>query len=588
MSNAEKPHSELPSYGLDEVDEPAGWRRWLSGRRRTFVLVLAGLAIIVAFGARPAYRELKARRALSLAEGAGSALDRGEGAEASELLRQAALMAFDDERVSDLVTYHAARAGDLASVAEIGKKLDAGQASAGEILVFGERSLSAGRPRDARRALDALPSENLPAAETVRRAVLEAGLLSAQGQAAAAEAVLRQALPAAPDPGADRLRVTLANLLLSDADGKRAGEARELLEIAAEGDDEAALDARRVLAVSSAGISPGAQAELSAAIERLRAHPRASTADELLIARLVVSSDPARSGEAAKDLVSRLQQKQAPIDERVTAARWLIALPAHEAVLELMPADEDPGHAGALMVRLDALSGLGLWDECREAIETHRGGALPESLYHLFIARIAAATGDAEGAEEAKRELRRAVQFDELPHVLFVARYAEAVGWKREAFASWRILASDSGAKTEALRGQIRNLPPTATAADGLAVTRELLAAVPDDASGRLSAAYFALLTGSDLDGASATVEEFLTADPGSTDIRRVAALARLRGGQPDDGLALLPEDGGESRWLALRAALLRAAGQDAEATQLAAGVDPEGLLPEERAFLQQ
>jgi hypothetical protein len=256
-------------------------------------------------------------------------------------------------------------------------------------------------------------------------------------------------------------------------------------------------------------------------------------------------------------------------------------------VLELMPADEVPGHAGSLMVRLDALSGLGRWDECREAIETHRGGALPESLYHLFIARIAAATGDAEGAEEAKRELRRAVQFDELPHVLFVARYAEAVGWKREAFASWRILASDSGAKTEALRGQIRNLPPTATAADGLAVTRELLAAVPDDASGRLSAAYFALLTGNDLDEASATVEEFLTADPGSTDIRRVAALARLRGGKPDDGLALLPEDGGESRWLALRAALLRAAGQDAEATQLATGVDPEGLLPEERAFLK-
>ena len=588
MSNEEeKPHSELPSYGLDEVDEPAGWRRWLSGRRRTFALALAGLAIIVGFGAQPAYRELKARRALSLAEGAGTALDRGEGAEASNLLRQAALMAFDDERVSDLVTYHAARAGDPASVVEIGKKLDAGQASAGEILVFGERSLAAGRPRDTRRALDALPSDNLPAAEMVRRAVLEAGLLAAQGQAAEAESVLRQALPAAPEPGADRLRVALANLLLSDADRKRTGEARELLEIAAEGDDEPALEARRILAASTAGISPGAQAELSAAIERLRAHPRASTADELLIARLVVSSDPARSAETAKDLVARLQQKQAPIDERVAAARWLIALPAHEAVLELMPADEVPGHAGALMVRLDALSGLGRWDECREAIETHRGGALPEALYHLFIARIAAATGDAEGAEEAKRELRRAVQFEELPHVLFVARYAEAVGWKREAFASWRILASDSGAKTEALRGQIRNLPPTATAADGLAVTRELLAAVPDDASGRLSAAYFALLTGSDLDEASATVEEFLTADPGSTDIRRVAALARLRGGQPDDGLALLPEDGGESRWLALRAALLRAAGQDAEATQLATGVDPEGLLPEERAFLK-
>ena len=122
MSNAEKPGPELPSYALDEIEESAGWRRWLRGWRRNLILALAALALGISFGARPAYRELKAHRAMSLAEAAGTALDRGEGAEASDLLRQAALMAFDDERVSDLVTYHAARAGDLASVAEIGKK----------------------------------------------------------------------------------------------------------------------------------------------------------------------------------------------------------------------------------------------------------------------------------------------------------------------------------------------------------------------------------------------------------------------------------------------------------------------------------
>jgi len=587
VSNAEKPGPELPSYALDEIEESAGWRRWLRGWRRNLILALAALALVISFGARPAYRELKAHRAMSLAEAAGTALDRGEGAEASDLLRQAALMAFDDERVAGLVTYQAARAGDLASVAELGKKLDAGDATSGEILVFGERSLSAGRPADARRAFQALPPDGLPAAEMVRRAVLEAGLLAVEGQAGAAEAVLRKALPAAPDPGADRLRVALANLLLAGADAAGAGEARELLETAADGDDEAALDARRVLAASSAGLSPGAQAELSTAVDRLRAHPRASTSDELLIARLVVSSDPARAGEAADDLVSRLRERNTPLDDRVAAARWLIGLPAHEAVLELVRADEVPGHAGALMVRLDALSGLGRWDECRELIETHRGAALPDTLYHLFRARIAAATGDPEGADTAKRELRRAVQFDELPHVLFAARYAEAVGWKPEAFAAWRILAADGGAKAEALRGQIRNLPPTATAADGLAVTRELLGVVPGDASGRLSAAYFSLLSGRDLDDAAATADEFLAADPESVDIRRVAALARLRGGRPDDGLALLPEDSGESRWLALRAALLRASGQNTEAEQLAAGIDSSGLLPEERAFLE-
>ena len=587
MSDSQKPHPDLPSYAIDESDELIGWQRWLHGRRRTVVLVLAGLAVVAALVAGPAYRELKARRAISLAEGAGRALDRGDGAEAAELLRQAALMAFNDPRVTELVTFHAARAGDPASVVELGKKLAAGQASAAEILVFGEFSLPAGRPADTRRALDALPPGSLPAPEMVRRTILEAGLLSAEGQAPAAESVLREALLSAAAPGADRLRVSLANLLLADPKSERGDEARQLLEAAAEGNEATALDARRLLAVSSAGLSSDAQTKLTAAAERLRSHPQASTADELLVARLVVASDPSKVGEVAKDLVSRLQQRAAPLDDRVAAARWLVGLQAHDAVLEMVGAEEIPDHAGALMVRLDALSGSGRWDECRELIETHRGAALPETLYHLFRARIAGATDNPDEAEAAKRELRSAMQFEELPHVLFAARYAETVNWKAEAFAGWRILASEGGSKAEALRGQIRNLPPTASAADGLALTLDLLAALPGDPSARLSAAYFSLLAGRDSEEATATADELLAGDPASVDIRRVAALARLRGGQPQEGLALLPEDGGDPRWLALRAGLLRAAGQTAEADQIATGVDPSGLLPEESALLK-
>ena len=339
MSDSQKPHPDLPSYAIDESDELIGWQRWLHGRRRTVVLVLAGLAVVAALVAGPAYRELKARRAISLAEGAGRALDRGDGAEAAELLRQAALMAFNDPRVTELVTFHAARAGDPASVAELGKKLAAGQASAAEILVFGEFSLPAGRPADTRRALDALPPGSLPAPEMVRRTILEAGLLSAEGQAPAAESVLREALLSAAAPGADRLRVSLANLLLADPKSERGDEARQLLEAAAEGNEATALDARRLLAVSSAGLSSDAQTKLTAAAERLRSHPQASTADELLVARLVVASDPSKVGKVAKDLVSRLQQRAAPLDDRVAAARWLVCLQAHDAVLEMVGAE---------------------------------------------------------------------------------------------------------------------------------------------------------------------------------------------------------------------------------------------------------
>ena len=577
---------ELPSYALDDEAEPVGWRRWLRGRR--LVILLASLAFVIAatLGAKPAYRELKARRALAIAAQAGNALDRGEAAEASALLRQAALMAFTDERVAARVTFHAARAGDMASVAEIGKKLADGEAAPEEILVFGERSLAAGRTADADRALQALPAD-LPPPQAVQRAALAAGLLAAQNQREQAEAALRQALGTITAPEADELRVMLAKLLLSRDDRSGNDEARQLLGQAAGGSGRHALAALRLLAMSSAGISPDARAQLDAAIGRLRAHPGCSAEDEIFIARLLVTSDPGRRKEAVQKLASRLRERNASPDERTAAARWLVGLQEHEAVLELIPPAEVSEHAGALMVRLDALSGLERWDECRELIEANRGGALPDVLYHLFRARLAG-TGNNPAEEDAeKRQLRQVMQFAELPHVLFAARYAETVGWKPEAFAAWRILASDSSAKADALRGQIRNLPPTATAADGLEIANELLALQPQDPSARLSAAFFALLVGDNIEESSATAEEFLAADPGSVDIRRVAALARLRTNQAAEGLRIMPDDNHEPRWQALRAALLRATGQTSAARKLSAAIDASSLTPEEQALLK-
>ena len=583
---APKTPAELPSYALDDHDDPVGWRRWIRGWRLVVTLAVLALLAGTAFGAKPLYRELKARRALSIAEQAGAAIDRGEGAEASALLRQAALMAFTDERVAARVTFHAARTGDMASVAEIGKKLDDNTATAEEILVFGERSLAAGRAADATRAVQSLPSD-LSGAQAVQRAALEAGLLATQGQSSQAESTLRTALARITAPEADQLRVMLANFLLSGQDRSRVEEARQLLEQAAQGERAEALDALRVLALSQAGLSPDAQEQLDATIARLRAHPEATAADELFIARLLASSDPDRQQEAVQGLIARLRERNASLDDRVAAARWLIGIPAHQGVLELISVDEPADHAGALMVRLDALSGLSRWEECSELIEANRGQSLPDTLYHLFRARIAGTRNEPALEESERRELRQVMQFAELPHVLFAARYAESVGWKTEAFAAWRILASDSGAKPDALRGQIRTLPPTATAADGLDIANQLLALQPDDPSTRLSAAFFALLAGKSTDAAAATAEEFLAADPESVDIRRVAALARLRTGQAKQGLQIMPDDNSEPRWQALHAALLRANNQKAAAEKLIPTIDQSTLTPEEKNLLR-
>ncbi len=584
--SAPKQPAELPSYSLDE-EEAHGWRNWLRGRK--LVLLVALLAVVAAalFGAKPLYRELKARRALAIAEQAGAAIDRGDGGEASALLRQAALMAFQDERVAARITYHAARAGDMASVAELGKKLAEGNASPEEILVFGERSLAAGKPDDAARALDALPSD-LSAPDAIRRTALFAGLLQARGKAAEARDTLRKTVADAPAGQADNLRVMLAGILLAEEGAPSRNEAAALLEQAASGSGEDGAAALRLLAASKASpSSAGAQPGLDETIVRLRNHPASKSADELLIARFVVASDPSRTDEAVRSMVARLKERGASLDDRVAAGRWLVGLQAYDAALELIGPEEPSKHAGALMVRLDALSGLGRRDECIKLIEDNHGGTLPDTLYYLFRARIAEAGRDNDAAETEKRQLRQAMQFAEPPHILFAARYAESVGWKPEAFAAWRLLGADNGIRPDALRGQLRTLPNTMSAADGANIAGELLALQPADPSVQLSAAYLRLMAGMQVAESAAAVEEMLAADPESADIRRTAALARLRSGNASDGLRIWPGDNGEDRWQALHAALLRAAGQNDAAEKAARRINPENLTPEERALIK-
>jgi len=577
---------ELPSYSLDDEEAPAGWRRWLHGRRLIVLCSILALAAVAVFSAKPLYREAKARRALSIADQAGQAIDRGDSAEASRLLRQAALMAFQDKRVAARVTLHAARAGDMASVTELGKKLTGGEASEEEALVFGEVALAARQVDDAERASQSL-GRMLAPEEKSRAVALRAGILQARQRIDEAKDLLRTEISASPGEASDRLRLMLATLLLSDQSESSAQTAEELLEQAAKNNGEEGAAALRLLCASRAGLTPEAQRDLAATAELLRKHPASTGEDEIYLARLAMTANPNRTAEVARELVARLTGTQgADIDARVAAARLLVGAKQLDQVLALVSEEECSAHAGALMARLDALSGLEDWAQTSELIEKNKGGTLPETLYHLFRARMAEERGETQVAEDEKRALRQVMNFAEAPHVLFAARYAETVGWKPEALAAWRILAANEGARPDALRAQLRNLPSDAPASEGLAIVEQLLQIFPDDPSARLSAIYFRLMANQDAEVSAAAAEEFLAGDPESVDLRRVAALARLRAGKAKDGLAIWPGDNDENRWRALHAALLRANGQTKAAEAALEEVETESLGPEEKDLL--
>jgi hypothetical protein len=573
---------ELPNYLLEDDVEQVGWRRWLRGGRLVVTLIVMAMLAGALFGARPAYRELKARRALAIAEQAGAALDRGDGGQASALLRQASLMAFQDERVATRLNYYAARAGDIPSLTKIGKKLGEGKASTEEALVFGERSLVAGNIDDAAGALAALPS-TLPPAEAVRRVVLQAEILLTRNSNDEAKKLVRDSLAALPADQTNSLRLMLAKMLLGEEGAPGRDEAEQLIMMAAQDQGADGAWALRLLAESRVGGSPEARRSLNEAIELLRRHPASLPSDELFIARLLVASDPSRQEEVAGSLVARLKERQANLEDRVTAGRWLISLQDYGPVLDLIAPAEPPKHMGALMLQLEALTGLGRWEECEAMLEATRGGMLPDTLFFLFRARIADLRAEPDRAEAEKRQLRRAMNYDELPHLLFAARQTESFGWKPEAFAAWRVLATEEDVRAEALRGQLRTLPPSSSATDGANIAQALLSLKPDDPTARLTAAYYQLLAGQN----TATALGLLKSNNTSHNARRIAALAFLREGLAAKGLDVFPGDSGEDRWRALHAALLQAAGRSAEATEAARAINRANLEAGEKDLLR-
>ena len=573
---------ELPSYSLDDFVEPVGWRRWLRGGRLIVTLIVITILAGALFGAKPAYRELKARRALAIAEQAGAALDQGDFGQASTLFRQASLMAFQDERVATRLNYYAARAGDIPSLTKIGKKLGEGKASTEEALVFGERSLVAGNIDDAAGALAALPS-SLPPAEAVRRVVLQAEILQTRNSNEEAKKLVRDSLAALPADQTNSLRLMLAKMLLGEEGSPGRDEAEQLIMMAAQDQGADGAWALRLLAESRVGGSPEARRSLNEAIELLRRHPASLPSDELFIARLLVASDPSRQDEVAGSLVARLNERQAKVEDRMTAGRWLISLQDYGPALDLIDPAEPPKHMGALMLQLEALTGLGRWEECEAILEANRGGMLPDTLFFLFQARIADLRAEPDRAEAEKRQLRRAMNFDELRYLLFAAGQAESFGWKPEAFAAWRILATGEDVRVEALRGQLRTLPPSSSAADGATIAQELLSLQPDDPTARLTAAYYQLLAGQNTATALGLVESQHT----SRNARRLAALAFLREGKAAKGLDIFPGDSGEDRWRALHAALLQAAGRSAEASEAARAINRENLEEGEKDLLR-
>lgn len=273
------------------------------------------------------------------------------------------------------------------------------------------------------------------------------------------------------------------------------------------------------------------------------------------------------------------------------AAAWFADHGELERVLEMLPKEKIEKNTALVTARLQALMELGRLDEVQPYLDMSEP---PVETYMLHCLRAAAAQktsrpqlvlGHFENAIAACSNQPSRLQF--------VAGYAERVGQPRAAIAAheslmrWPQLTQPSG--REILR-LVKPLRDTKLVADTL---RRLSQFMPSDDSLFTADTYYALLLGERRPDAHARLSRLMAVDPKDFTFPFLLALGELRHGDPAKALALM--EGSEVDWTqaeprvkAVYVAALGAGNQREAARQMARRIDLAALTAEEHQLIKE
>ncbi len=562
-------------------------QRWLTNWRIVLVILAAAVTLVWIFAGPRLYRSAKAWRAQHFLEEAQRAQAAGDGEKALSSLRSATLMAPYDPRVARAMTHFRAKQGDPGAFPSLKQLVDAGQATPDELLVFAKGMLWGGLHDEAKSALSRLPP-SLTEPQTNLRSLLEIEL-AAQGSLGAAIELARKRAEKVSGEAADDLRLLQARLLLraaesgGNADAKT--EALALLESVGSAATRSGLEALRL----RAALALNAKSAPDALAGELRAHPRHTPDDLLLAASLDLVSRPADE----KQIIDALKDARAtaPDAEQLAFARWLNRRGAFEDVLAIAGDERIRTKEDWLLVALDALAGLGRWQEVRELVEQAESGVLDEPIRHLFLARASMELGDTAAAEQSWLDVHRHARLGKPENLAYVARYAEQIGAYAEAAKAYRRLSERKETALNGFLGLLRCQPRNAPAAELLPIYQEFLEQFPHLAEVKNDAAYLSLLCNRDIEQSAATAHALRAKYPAMLSFITTAALGELRLGNPAKADALYASQqidwtDAPAPFKAVRVASLHAAGRETEAEALRETIAAESLRPEERGLL--
>lgn len=589
-----------------------GWRKWAALLRTPLGVAVVAGAVVLAVGvwnARPMYQAAKVWRVQKLVAQSEEAFRRGDGTTETRLLAEAVnLLPAHSVTWRARAQHHERRAESSALLAYL-QLLGTKAATIDDAERASRLATLRGSPETCRKFLEL--AERIPNASQ-RPAVIALRAKVLANENSLSEALADAERAVALDGNEGTAKLLLANILMRSAiraepaeQAVAAQRAVNLLHELTARTDATAVEALQVLLTLSTSTSaPHALAgyDVGSWISAAEQHPTGGT--RLRTAAWNAELATKRGNEQTFFSAFVEKWREAPLADRLEAARWLNQSGHPEFALELASPQKDVSEDWFIL-HLDALAATRQWTAVLEALNAESGQAteLPTALRTLFRLKARAELGEPVDADEDWREIQAQVLTAPARTQIFIAQYAEKTGEQKHAAAIYRRVLKNSSAtsalnsslgreaKLACYTGVLRCTPPTASVTEILPIIEGLASDFPELEDPRNDAIYLRLLSGQTDERTRDDVAKMSKSPSRRLATCTTAALLELRMGNAaaaDEVYREANVDWGVApdSFKAVRAAVLTAAGKIAESDSLRAAIREQKLRPEELQLL--
>ena len=399
----------------------------------------------------------------------------------------------------------------------------------------------------------------------------------------------------------EQFRATVLQFALAGDNQTEKANAITRLKKIAKGKTPASLDALVVLAQNALSIpaesSDSAAAHDIADLARaLEDHPLAKAQHKLLALDLLAHHDPAQRDALVARAIANWKDAE-PADV-VMLADWLNGKSEFQKTLDVVPVTKARQSSDLFLRHLDALGGLGRWEEIKELLDSERFLLDPVSAA-MYLARCNSQLREEIAAENNWQRALEAAQGD-VARQLTLAQYAMKNGNTAIAEAAYNDVAAKSPRLRVAQDGRLQIAQMSHATKKLHTILAQMLSLWPNDPAIQNDEAYTRLLllpadaeeTRREAAAIEQLAQKLLEREPTSLPHRTLLALARLRQGRAADALNVynnvrVAQNALSGSALAVHAAVLAGTAHAEDAKTEVAQIKPEQLLPEERSLIK-